>query len=289
MKMDNYGLQQLMQSEGFKTTIYYDSAGYATVGVGHLLNNSELASGKILLKNGDVIDLRKGDLSPQQVRAILADDVENAEKCVTKLVTVPLLQHQFNALVSFVFNVGCGAFSKSTLLKRLNSGRFDDVPAQLRRWNRAGGTVVKGLVSRREREIGLWVDDSSNARNFNSVEIENPLIAENKNSDDQEFRQWQAQKKDAELKGLAVNEWIKENSQRSTESRTNRSMYGLIATGIALIAIRFGAPESLKTAENLRLIEDVLTIAVPIFGAVAINFRNRATKFITKQKFKNHA
>lgn len=105
----------------------------------------------------------------------------------------------------------------------------------------------------------------------------------------EDFKQWQAQRREIELKNAAVNEWMQQNTQRPTESRTNKTMYGLIATGLALLAIKFGAPESLKTAENLRLIEDVLTILIPLFGALGIHFRNRATRFITKQKAAAHA
>lgn len=109
------------------------------------------------------------------------------------------------------------------------------------------------------------------------------------NGELEDFKRWQAQRREVELKNAVINEWMQQNTQRPTESRTNKTMYGLIATGLALLAIRFGAPESLKTAENLRLIEDVLTILIPIFGALGVNFRNRATRFITKQKAVNHA
>lgn len=100
------------------------------------------------------------------------------------------------------------------------------------------------------------------------------------NGELEDFKRWQAQRREVELKNAVINEWMQQNTQRPTESRTNKTMYGLIATGLALLAIRFGAPESLKTAENLRLIEDVLTILIPIFGALGVHFRNRATRFI---------
>ena len=101
------------------------------------------------------------------------------------------------------------------------------------------------------------------------------------NSDLEDFKQWQAQRREIELKNAAINEWMQQNTQHPIESRTNKTMYSLIATGLALLAIKFGAPESLKTAENLRLIEDVLTILIPLLGALGIHFRNRATKFIS--------
>jgi lysozyme len=67
-----------------------------------------------------------------------------------------LNQNQFDALVSFAFNVGDGAFRSSTLLRLLNQGQYDQVPAQLRRWNMDNGHVVQGLINRRNKEIALW-------------------------------------------------------------------------------------------------------------------------------------
>jgi len=72
-------------------------------------------------------------------------------------VKVALNQNQFDSLVSFTFNTGIQAFADSTLLKMLNQGNYDAVPDQLRRWVRAGGNVVQGLVNRRENEIKLWL------------------------------------------------------------------------------------------------------------------------------------
>lgn len=104
---------------------------------------------------GLTVVYRKG-LTEQQCWDLLDQDLEPAEKSVNEAVTVPLNQNQFDALVSFAFNVGDGAFRSSTLLKLLNQGRYDDVPTQLRRWIRDNGHVVQGLVNRREKEITLW-------------------------------------------------------------------------------------------------------------------------------------
>jgi lysozyme len=95
-------------------------------------------------------------LTDQQVLDLLSQDVQPAENAVNAGVKVALNQNQFDALVSFTFNVGVGAFSGSTLLKVLNQGDYDGVPAQLSRWNKAGGKVVQGLVNRRDNEIKLW-------------------------------------------------------------------------------------------------------------------------------------
>ena len=154
MQMSPHALELLEQWEGFKLTVYKDSAGLPTIGVGHLLTKDELSSGKIVIKGAPV---KYGDgLTDQQVTDLLSQDVGPAQNAVSGGVKVALSQNQFDALVSFTFNVGNGAFAGSTLLKVLNQGQYAQVPDQLRRWTRAGGKVVQGLVNRRENEIKLW-------------------------------------------------------------------------------------------------------------------------------------
>ena len=155
-KMSERGLEVLMELEGIENVIYKDVAGYPTVGVGHLLTKDELSSGKIVLSDGQVIDLREGRITDSEVKALLQDDIVRYEDAVNLYVTVAITQEHFDALTSFTFNVGAGAFSRSTLLRRLNAKRYADVPAQFKRWNRAGGRVVKGLINRRNVEIAMW-------------------------------------------------------------------------------------------------------------------------------------
>jgi len=158
MKMTQSGVELLIQLEGIKLSVYKDVAGYPTLGVGHLLTQSERSSGKITLKLAQgvsVIDFRKGIRRAEAI-LILQKDLVRFVACVNKAVNTPLNQHQFNALVSFAFNIGCTAFKNSTLLKKLNQGQHDAVPAQFKRWVRAGGKKVKGLVNRRNAEIKLW-------------------------------------------------------------------------------------------------------------------------------------
>ena len=154
MKVSEHGLDLLKQWEGFESKIYKDSAGLPTIGVGHLLTKSELTSGKIVI-NGAPVQYAAG-LTDQQVLDLLSQDLDPAAQAVSKNVKVALSQNQFDALVSFVFNVGVAAFTGSTLLKLANQGQYDQVPAQLRRWNKSGGQVVQGLINRREKEIKLW-------------------------------------------------------------------------------------------------------------------------------------
>jgi len=155
MKMSSNGKHLLAKWEGVEKKVYKDSAGLDTIGVGHLITKSELASKSINL-NGEEVAYANG-LNDQQIMDLLEKDLVRFNEAVEKYVTVTLNQNQFDALVSFSFNVGVGNFKSSTLLKILNKGDYDGVPAQFRRWNKAGGRVVEGLKNRREKEIKLWL------------------------------------------------------------------------------------------------------------------------------------
>ena len=154
MQMSEHGLELIKQWEGFKPDVYKDSAGLPTIGVGHLITKSEQTTGEIVI-GGLPVQYANG-LTDQQVLDLLSQDVQPAEQAVNNSVKVALDQNQFDALVSFTFNVGVGAFTGSTLLKVVNQGQYDQVPDQLRRWNKAGGKVVQGLVNRRANEVKLW-------------------------------------------------------------------------------------------------------------------------------------
>jgi lysozyme len=168
MKMSEQGVHLLTQWEGFKTKIYKDSAGLPTIGVGHLLTRDELTSGKIYIKSiCGLVELPiryASGLTNEQVEALLKQDLAKFEKAVNDLVTVELTQYQFDALVSFAFNVGIGSFKNSTLLKRVNAKMFSEVPTQFLRWTYAGGKQIKGLINRRNNEIALWVGQLTEAQ-----------------------------------------------------------------------------------------------------------------------------
>ena len=83
-------------------------------------------------------------------------EVEEYEKYVDTYVEVPLKQNQFDSLVAWTFNLGPNALASSTLLKVLNAGNYEEVPAQIKRWNKANGKVLEGLVRRREAEALLF-------------------------------------------------------------------------------------------------------------------------------------
>ncbi len=154
VKMSDNGRHLLTQWEGKENKVYRDSAGLLTIGVGHLLTRDEISSGKILI-DGVPAKYESG-LTDQKIDALLAHDLSWAESAVNTYIDVALNQNQFDALTSFTFNVGKQAFYSSTLRKVLNQGRYDLVPEQLARWNRAGGKVLQGLINRRNNEIELF-------------------------------------------------------------------------------------------------------------------------------------
>jgi hypothetical protein len=87
---------------------------------------------------------------------MLAEDVRRFENCVNDAVKVPLTQNQFDALVSFTFNVGCGALRESTLLRELNDRDYNAARREFARWNKGGGRVLPGLTRRRAAEAKLF-------------------------------------------------------------------------------------------------------------------------------------
>jgi lysozyme len=141
MKFSAKGFELLKVSEGFRSHVYLDVAGFPTIGYGHRLSQGgSFANG----------------ISEQQAAALLATDVVTAEQAVARLVKVPLNQGQFDALVDFCFNLGAGRLASSTLLKCLNDRRYEDAVEQLLLWDHAGKQENAGLKTRREAEAVLW-------------------------------------------------------------------------------------------------------------------------------------
>jgi len=138
------GVDLIGHSEGLYLTAYRCPAGIWTIGYGHTA-----AAGQPQVFPGQTI-------TRDQAVVILRNDLATVEREINERVKVRLQQHQFDALTSFIFNVGAGNFRRSTLLKCLNAGDYAAVPAQLLRWTRANGKVLPGLVKRRHAEAALW-------------------------------------------------------------------------------------------------------------------------------------
>lgn len=158
MGITETGLNLLIELEGKRLEAYYDAAGHLTIGVGHLLTRAELES-KTLIIGNERIDWRDG-LTNEQCTALLEQDVIATETAVERLVKVHLHDYQYDALISFAYNVGAPRLAESGLLEAVNSKRWQDVPTEWRKWRYA--TVngkkkeINGLINRREAEIGHW-------------------------------------------------------------------------------------------------------------------------------------
>jgi len=151
------GLQLIKESESLKLEAYLCPAKVWTVGYGHT------ATAKQGMR-----------ISEARAESLLLGDLRECEDAINKLVKVKLSQLQFDALVSLVFNIGVGAFKRSTLLRLLNEGNYDSVPAQLARWNKAGGKVLRGLVRRRDAEATLWVQGSATVAALLPQSVDSP-------------------------------------------------------------------------------------------------------------------
>jgi GH24 family phage-related lysozyme (muramidase) len=142
------GVAFIARFEGFHAHLYDDPAGHCTIGYGHLVHRGRT-------DGSEPAEFRRG-ITETRGRELLKQDAAKATAAVTAQVRVPLSQPQLDALVSFTFNVGTGAFGRSTLLERLNQRDLAGVPAQLARWTKAGGRELPGLVRRRAAEGRLF-------------------------------------------------------------------------------------------------------------------------------------
>ena len=139
------GLDLTCNFEGKRLTAYDDGVGVWTIGFG-----------TTVYPNG--IKVMKGDTCTEaQAKAYMAHDLKKFESAVNNAVKVPLSQNQVDALVSLAYNIGTGAFSKSTLVKKLNANDFRGAADQFDVWVNAGGKRMQGLVNRRAKEKALFL------------------------------------------------------------------------------------------------------------------------------------
>ena len=139
------GVRLIEKWEGLYLHAYQDSVGIWTIGWGSITNPQF----NISVHRGDVIDKATAE-------KWLQVELREKEAAVASLVKVPLSQYQYDTLVSFTYNVGIGALKKSTLLKLLNRGNYEAIPAQLMRYSYAGGRQIAGLANRRRDEGKMW-------------------------------------------------------------------------------------------------------------------------------------
>lgn len=146
MFLSDRGLEKTKEFEGLRLTAYQDSGGVWTIGYGHT-------------------GTAKPDMTITQEKAdeLLRLDVHWAVSCVNNAVTVKVNQNQFDALVDFTFNIGCGAFRNSTLLRRLNAKNYAEAAEEFTRWKFVKGVEVAGLLRRREADKELFMTPVTNA------------------------------------------------------------------------------------------------------------------------------
>lgn len=145
MRVSAAGIQLICAFEGKQLVAYDDGVGVWTIGFGTTIYPNQHK-------------VKKGDrCSDAQATQYMQHDLNKFEHAVNKMVTVPLTQNQFDALVSLSYNIGIGALRNATLLKKLNSGDYQAAANQFDVWINAGGKRVQGLVNRRAREKKLFL------------------------------------------------------------------------------------------------------------------------------------
>jgi len=159
MKCSKAMLQALKIIEGYKKEVYKDSVGLLTIGVGHLIQNNDKILAEILGVSPETIILDPAELdhivlTEAQVDELFSIDVERFEAAINKRLSFPVMQHEFDALVSFAFNIGVKNFDTSSVLKFLNQQAFSQAAESFINFRMAGRPLKQsqGLVNRREFE-----------------------------------------------------------------------------------------------------------------------------------------
>ncbi|HIC2038751.1 lysozyme [Enterobacter soli] len=145
MQTSDKGIALIKEFEGCKLTAYQDSVGVWTIGYGWT-------------QPVDGTPIRAGmTIKQETAERLLKTGLVSYESDVSRLVKVGLSQGQFDALVSFTYNLGARSLSTSTLLRKLNAGDYAGAADEFLRWNKAGGKVLNGLTRRREAERALFL------------------------------------------------------------------------------------------------------------------------------------
>ena len=139
LQLSKTGIELLKHFEGCELKAYQDSVGVWTIGYGHTKGIYEGL-----------------EITQSEAEKMLQDELPEYEGYITDKVVPMLQQHEYDALVCWVYNLGPTNLSSSTLLKRLNAGEFKDVPFQMKRWDKAGGQPLLGLTRRRNAEALLF-------------------------------------------------------------------------------------------------------------------------------------
>ena len=143
------GLELIESFEGFSPKPYKDVAGIWTIGVGSIYGT-----------NGKRVKSTHKHITKKEALQLMERDLKRTEIKITQLVKVPITQNQFSALCSFVYNVGSGAFQRSTARMKLNRGNYKGCANEFLRWKYAGKRAIPGLLRRRKAERELFLSDA---------------------------------------------------------------------------------------------------------------------------------
>jgi lysozyme len=172
-RISENGLSIVKKWEGFSAKAYKDLVGVWTIGYG----------------NTDPRHAFEGNvISRDFAEQLLIQHIAQDEIACRQLIKVPLSQPQWDAVVSLCYNIGTGAFARSTLLRKMNQSDFTGAYSEFPRWNRAGGKVVQGLVNRRKAEAELFLTgttytkdekfDAEESKPYKSSEPTSGLVAD---------------------------------------------------------------------------------------------------------------
>jgi lysozyme len=146
MKASLKGIELIKQFEGFSAKPYLCPANYLTIGYGHVITKKE----KLGPHHSPLI-------TKIQAEELLRQDLQKFESAVKKLISVPLTQNQFDALVSFTYNLGAGALQRSTLRQKINRKEHQLAATEFLKWVYADGRKLAGLLARRQAESTLYL------------------------------------------------------------------------------------------------------------------------------------
>lgn len=146
MRLDQKGYDLIKSFEGLSLKPYLCSAKVPTIGYGNTY-----------YENNVKVKMSDAPITKQRAEDLLKLNADRFASKVVNLIKKPITQNQFNALVSFAYNVGSGALASSTLLKKVNINPNNaTISNEFLRWNKAGGVAVQGLTNRRKKEAELY-------------------------------------------------------------------------------------------------------------------------------------
>lgn len=141
MKLSIRVMERIKYFEGFRAKTYICPSGFKTIGYGHKLSSNDF----------------RVNIDKNEAEVLLLQDITKAAMAVVRNINTKLTEGQFDALISFVFNLGSAALQRSTLRQKINRNEHEEVPKEFMRWIYANGKILPGLIRRREMEVAMYL------------------------------------------------------------------------------------------------------------------------------------